>query len=266
MVLNTKPVKRFFKIVIPLALLLYFIPVLTIIFIAFGLVDLARHKKISVDLARKYFAGNGLLTWLLSPLNLFFDLIAPGNRLIYRLDDFPETHRAEIDSMLSTFNEKKDSIIADIHKKMEGKARGMLFYKWYGKNIDTSVQEFNKDFKYIKTIGVSVFNKRQSTSLHFGPLRLTLRILYNLTPLKSDKIFIEVDGVKHYWHDDPLFIFDDTIQHRSINEEDWERYCVFADILRPSPLYSLENAFMGAMQFILQKFNGVFYRNWTFLK
>lgn len=252
--------------VVPLALLLYFMPVLTVIFIALGLVDLARHKKIDMELARKYFAGNGLLTWLLSPLNLFFDIIAPGNRLVYRLDDLPEPHRAEIRSMLSIFDERKDRIIKDIHGKMQGKARGMLFYKWYGKNVDTSVPEFNKEFKYIKTIGVSVFNKRQSTSLHFGPLRLTLRILYNLTPIRSENIFIEVNGRKHYWHDDPLFIFDDTIQHRSINEEDWERYCVFADILRPSPLLGLENAFMGAMQFLLQKYNGIFYKNWTFLK
>jgi len=263
---NAKSIKRFFKIVIPLALALYFIPLLTIAFMVLGLIDLLRHGKISGELARKYFAGNGMLTWFLSPINLLFDLMAPGNKLIYGLDDFPDGHRAEIQYMLSTFDTRKDSIIADIHEKMEGKARGMLFYKWYGKNIDTSIPEFNREFKYIKTIGVSVFNKRQSTSLHFGPLRLTLRILYNLTPRKSEKIFIEVNGKKHFWHDNPLFIFDDTLQHQSINEEDWERYCVFADILRPSPFLGLETAVMKMMQFSLQRINGIFYKNWTFLK
>jgi aspartyl/asparaginyl beta-hydroxylase (cupin superfamily) len=263
---NAKSIKRFFKAVIPLGLLIYFIPVVTIAYIVLGLVDLSRHKKISAELARKYFMGNGTLTWLLSPVNLLFDIMAPGNKLVYSLADFPDAHREEIQFMLSTFDQKKDQIIAGIHEKMDGKARGMLFYKWYGKNVDTSVPEFNRDFKFIKTIGVSVFNKRQSTSLHFGPLRLTLRILYNLTPRQSEKIFIEVNGKKHFWHENPLFVFDDTLQHRSINEEDWERYCVFADILRPSPFLRLETAIMTVMQFCLQHINGVFYKNWTFLR
>ena len=48
----------------------------------------------------------------------------------------------------------------------------MLFYKWYGKDLDTDIPEFNKNFKYIKTIGVSLFREKTPTSRHFGPLRL----------------------------------------------------------------------------------------------
>ena len=141
----------------------------------------------------------------------------------------------------------------------------MLFYKWYGKNVSDTVPAFTKEFKYIKTIGVSVFNKKKSTSLHFGPLRLTLRVLYNLTPIRSDNVYIEVDGEKHFWHDDPLFIFDDTMQHRSINEEECERYCVFVDILRPSAFTGFQNTFMRITQILFINFNNIFYKNWTLL-
>ena len=34
----------------------------------------------------------------------------------------------------------------------------MYVYQWYGKHKIDNVAEFNKDFKYIKTIAVSVFS------------------------------------------------------------------------------------------------------------
>ncbi|WP_020591953.1 aspartyl/asparaginyl beta-hydroxylase domain-containing protein [Kiloniella laminariae] len=261
-----KKFSRLLRVLLPLALLLYFIPIFTLAFICMGLLDLGRHSKITPELAKKYFTGNGLLTWVLSPINLLLDLISHRNRYIYKLDDFPTEQKAEIASVLKVFDENKTEIISDIRAQLEGKSRGMLFYKWYGKNTNDAVPAFNAEYKYIKTIGVSVFNKKKSTSLHFGPLRLTLRVLYNLTPIKSDNIFIEVDGKKHFWHDDPLFIFDDTLQHQSINEEDHERYCVFVDVLRPSQFTGLQNLLMKLMQQVFIKFNGIFYKNWTFLK
>ena len=36
----------------------------------------------------------------------------------------------------------------------------MLFYKWYGYELDDSIEEFNNEYKYIKTIGVSLFRER----------------------------------------------------------------------------------------------------------
>ena len=62
----------------------------------------------------------------------------------------------------------------------------MIFFKGrYGKNVDASIDvpEFHRDFKYIRTIGVSVFNKKQSTGKHYGPLRVTLRVLYNINTI-----------------------------------------------------------------------------------
>ncbi|MEH6630476.1 MAG: aspartyl/asparaginyl beta-hydroxylase domain-containing protein [Halopseudomonas aestusnigri] len=264
--MSKKQISRFLRIIVPLTVLLYLVPIFTIVFIALGVIDLSRHNKITPKLAKKYFTGNGLLTWALSPINLFLDLISRKNKYVYKLNDFPDQHRQEIQDVLTIFDEGKEEIIKNIRAQLDGKSRGMLFYKWYGKNTNTAVPAFNKEFKYIKTIGVSVFNKKKSTSLHFGPLRLTLRVLYNLTPIKSDNIFIEVDGKKHFWHDDPLFIFDDTLQHQSINEEDHERYCVFVDVLRPSYFTGFQNIFMKVMQVVFLKINGIFYKNWAVLK
>ncbi len=261
-----KEISRYLRILIPLAILFYLVPIITVLFVACGILDIARHHRVTRDLAKQYFFRNGLPTWLLSPFNLFLDLISSRNKYVYRLEDFPSGHRAEIERVLKTFDDNRDEIISDIKKQMAGKKRGMLFYKWYDKNVNEDVPAFNEDYTYIKTIGVSVFNQKESTSLHFGPLRLTLRVLYNLTAFKSDNVFIEVDGKIHYWHDDPLFIFDDTLQHRSINEEDRERYCVFVDVLRPSRFTGLQNLIMKGIQLIFIKFNGVFYKNWTFLK
>ncbi len=261
-----KQYSRYLRVIIPLTLLFYFVPVVALIFVVCGVVDISRHRVVSAGLMQKYFIGNGLVTWLLSPVNVFFDLISERNKYIYTLDDFPPGHRSEIENVLKVFDADKDEIIADIREKMGDKKRGMLFYKWYDKSTNQSVPAFNEDMTYIKTIGVSVFNQKESTSLHFGPLRLTLRVLYNLTPLKSDNVFIEVDGQKHYWHDDPLFIFDDTLLHRSINEEDSERYCVFVDVLRPSAFTGLQNIFMKAIQVIFKNFSGIFYSRWTFLR
>jgi hypothetical protein len=69
-------------------------------------------------------------------------------------------------------------------------ALNMIFFKWYGKNIDNfySVPEFHKDYKYIRTIGISVFNKKESTDEHYGPLRTTLRVLYNINNLRVTAI------------------------------------------------------------------------------
>lgn len=100
---------------------------------------------------------------------------------------------------------------------------------------------------------------------HFGPLRLTLRILYNLTPVESEEIFIECGHTKHYWHENPLFIFDDTLMHRSANEYEARRYCVFMDVIRPSPVTGLLSVLLAAVSAMAQRTKGVFYRNWKML-
>jgi beta-hydroxylase len=263
---TSKKTLRKLAIAIPLlALCLYFIPILTVIFIALGLIDVLRNDKKDQLLFSRYFLGNGMFTWLLSPFNLLVDLICYRNRKVYKLDDFPDAYRQEIDFILGTFREKKTEIIADIDANFGAGRRGMYVYRWYGKRRIDNVAEFNRDFKYIKTIAVSVFSGRESTSYHFGPLRLSLRILYNLLPVQSDKVFVECGNAKNFWHENPLFIFDDTLLHRSVNEYDGRRYCVFMDVIRPSPFPGLISGLLAAVSVSVERINSMFYKNWKMI-
>jgi aspartyl/asparaginyl beta-hydroxylase (cupin superfamily) len=263
--MNMKLVRRGARTLIILAVLFYFIPWIAAFFVLCGIVDLSRHRRFDTALISKYLTGNGLLTWLLSPVNLVFDLISKRRPGVLRIEDFDPPAQAEIRELLAAFDTDKEAILADINASMGDSKRGMLFYKWYDQNLDTSRPLFNKDWTFIKTIGVSVFNSREKTGLHFGPLRLTVRLLYNLTARQSDNIFIEVNGQKHFWHDDPLFIFDDTIQHRSVNEEDGYRAVVFVDVLRPSRFPGLQNAIIKVFNAVLKPINRLFYKNWDML-
>ena len=86
------------------------------------------------DLAtiKRYFLGNGLLTWLLSPFNLFLDLISHRNKGIYCLQDLPSAYQQEISMLLQDININKDYLKKEMTEKLSINARGMLFFKWYG--------------------------------------------------------------------------------------------------------------------------------------
>jgi aspartyl/asparaginyl beta-hydroxylase (cupin superfamily) len=248
-----------------LAAAFYFIPIAAAVWLVCGIIDVMRNKGRTPLLYNRYFFGNGVPTWLLSPFNLLVDLLSYRNPGIYTLDDFPPAYRAEIDEVLSVFKDNKDRIIADIDAKFEKGRRGMYVYRWYGKRFIDNVPELNRDFKYLKTIAVSVFSGKESTSFHYGPLRLSLRILYNLTPVLSDQVYIECNGVKHYWHENQLYIFDDTLMHRSVNEYDARRYNVFMDIIRPSPVPGLISAMLAVVSRTVERVNSMFYKNWTMI-
>ena len=111
-----------------------------------------------------------------------------------------------------------------------------------------------------------MFSGRESTSFHYGPLRLTLRVLYNLSPVRTDQIFIECGNAKHFWHDEPLYIFDDTLIHRSVNKHDARRYCVFMDIVRPTPYPALLSFLVSVVSLLVEKINAIFYSHWKILR
>ena len=144
----------------------------------------------------------------------------------------------------------------------------MLFYRWYGRKYENSIElpGIEQDFRFIRTIGVSSFKSGVSTAFHFGPFRSTIRVLYNLNRIESDQVFIEVGDHKHLWKDEPLFIFDDTLMHRSVNESDELRYCVFADIIRPSYFPFVLKSIVSVIQNIFYRFNFIFYNKWKFIK
>lgn len=245
---------------------LYFLPYLIPIYAVFGLLDLSRHEKIDYITFKRYFWGNGFPTLLLAPFNLLIDLLSKRNRYVYQLDDLPEEYQEEINRAVDSLKSRKEELIEAIDKQMADNRRGMLFLKWYDRKMDQSILEFDEEFRYIKTVAVSVFNKHQQTKLHFGPLRLTLRVLYNLTPVDSEKVYIQVGQKKYFWRDNPMFIFDDTLIHKSANLTDNIRYCLFMDIVRPSSSPAVLEFALKKVNFMMQGIKKIFYKNWSVIR
>lgn len=262
---TVKSIRRVAIGAVVLAAGLFFVPILMIFYVITGLLDVLRNKRRDALVFQRYFLGNGIPTWLLSPFNLLVDVFCYRNKGVYQLEDLPPEWRAEVDSVLDVFRSRKDEIVADVDRAFGEGRRGMFVYTWYGTEKPHAIEEFKKDFRYIKTIAVSVFSGKESTSFHYGPLRLTLRVLYNLTPVETDKVYIQCGWEKHYWHQNPLYIFDDTLIHRSVNEHDARRYAVFMDIMRPTPFPGLLAVFISGVSLIAERFNQIFYKNWKML-
>ncbi len=263
-----KRVRRIAILVAVLAPAAWFVPIPTGILVACGVIDVLRHRRITVRLVEQYFTGNGILTWLLSPLNLLADLLSHRNPGISTLASLPPAHRAEIEACTRALAENAELVKAHVAKTLAANRRGMFTFQWYGRpqSPEMRIPAFERDYRYIKTIALSVFNTRERTSWHFGPLRLTFRVLFNLDPIDSRAVFIEVDNRIHYWIDDPLFIFDDTFFHRSTNDVEQVRYCLFMDIVRPNRWDALFDVAVHAVSVISRSFQRMFYKNWSFLR
>lgn len=263
-----KPVFKYLKRIIAFAAALWLIPLPLVVWLITGLVDVTRNRPISLQTLQRYFCGNGIVTWMLSPFNLFIDLCCfPNwNSGIYRKVDLPTVCQSEIDRIVTNALEGK--LAERVCEQLKGEKRGMMMFKWYGQNLPTTVEMpfFHEQFQYIQTIGVSVFNRRQSTSLHFGPIRPTLRVLYNINEVVSEDAYIDVGNHRHFWSREKLFIFDDTLQHRSVNDSDALRVCLFVDILRPSYMQWLLRSIVTMVRLTSAPIRRVFYKNWTFLK
>ena len=244
---------------------LYFVPFLTLFFLITGLFDVLRNERQTRDLFERYFSGNGFTTWMLSPLNLALDLTSYPNKKIYSLEDFSPDAREEIEAVLSVFLARKQEIIAQVDRSFESGRRAMFLYRWFGRRYNQDIAEFNRPFKHIQTIAVSVFQGKEATGFHFGPFRATMRVLYNLTPVERDDVFVECGQTRHYWHQNPLFIFDDTLMHRSVNEHDARRYCVFVDVIRPSPVTGLLCFLLVPISTVTHLTKGIFYKHWRML-
>ena len=53
---------------------------------------------------RRYFLGNGILTWLLSPFNIVMDLLSLPyiNKGVYQLADLPSAYQEEVKRLIDT--------------------------------------------------------------------------------------------------------------------------------------------------------------------
>jgi aspartyl/asparaginyl beta-hydroxylase (cupin superfamily) len=250
-------------------LLAYLFPKVVLIYLICGLYDVLRNDERNLALFQRYFFGNGILLWLLSPVNVLLDLLSLPyvNKGVYRLEDLPARHRSEIVRLIEAAD--RNDLVGQLRQAASGGTRSMFFFKWYGANVDSVVKvpEFHDDYKWITTVGVSVFNKRQSTSKHFGPLRASLRVLYNLNDVVDDSAYIVVGRTTHVWRKEKLFIFDDTLSHQSFNETDQTRYNLFVDIVRPTTIPAAFKAFIRFVGlFMSQGMNKMFYARWKVQK
>ena len=261
-------VVKVLKRVVPLALLLWLAPLVLLVYVVFGLIDVSRNRPWKLSTVDRYFAGNGVFTWLLAPFNLLMDVCALPyrNRGIYKLADLPAGHQDEIRQLIDAAHRR--DLVGALEAKLGNNKRGMIFWQWYGKVLPTTVDipEFSKRYRYIRTVGCSIFNKKASTGKHFGPLRVTLRVLYNVNDITDPNVYVAVGDHVHRWRDEKLFVFDDTLMHQSVNESDGVRYCLFVDIVRPSPVPWLLSGVLTAIRLTIAPFRAVFYKHWAFLK
>ena len=264
-----KSVKRLLKGAVLFAPACYLLPKVTLFYVACGLYDVSRNRRLGLPLVSRYFCGNGVLTWLLSPLNILLDLLSLPfvNKGVYKLEDLPPAHQREVRRLIEAA--RGENLVEKLQAVAQDQKRSMFFFKWYGKDVKTvvDVPAFHESYRYVKTIGVSVFNKKASTSAHFGPVRAMLRVLYNVNDMADESAYIKVGDVAHYWKRDKLFIFDDTLLHQSFNESDQVRYCLFVDIVRPSRIPAVLNLAVSAIARLMSAGgSAAFYGNWKVFK
>ena len=225
-----------------------------------GLIEILRNRPLTLEIFIHYFWEKGVLNLLLAPLNLFLDVLSLKNHKIYAVEDYTESHQEEIQKVLELFDIHKDKIREYMDPNVEVDGRSLLFLKWYGQDENFIIPDFNKEFKYIQTIAISAFKKSKGLSWHLGPLRTNFRVLYNFYP--GPDSFLEVQGKKHYWSDNPYFSFDDTLYHRSVNDSDQTRYCAFIDIQRPTHFPGILRFVNKLVHIIILKIRPVFYTRW----
>jgi beta-hydroxylase len=143
--------KRVVKRVGFVAAAVYFAPATFAVYVVFGLLDFVRNKARNLASLDRYFAGNGVFTWLLAPFNLLMDLLALPycNKGIYQLADLPKPYQDEITDLIEAA--QRSDLVGKLNDKLTGVKRGMIFFKWYGKNVATSldVPELQRPYKYI---------------------------------------------------------------------------------------------------------------------
>ncbi len=258
------------RVLFPLGVLApfaYFFPKIALFYAVCGAYDVSRNQGLNLSTLRRYFIGNGFLTWVLSPFNTLLDLLSLPyiNKGVYRLEDLPPAYQDEVKRLMQIAEE--GNLVARLEERAKEFPRTMIFFRWYGVNADTflDVPAFHQPWKYIQTIGVSVFNKKVSTSKHFGFMRASLRVLYNLNDMNDHSAFIEVGDKISYWRENKLFIFDDTLLHKSVNETNQVRYCLFVDMVRPTPFPGVMRAVISGIRLLTQSFKFVYYQNWKVL-
>jgi hypothetical protein len=248
--------------------IVYFFPKLALLYAVCGAYDVSRNTDLNLSTLRRYFLGNGVLLWILSPINVLLDLLSLPyiNKGVYRLEDLPQGHQDEINRLIKGANDA--DLVRRVEERSKEHKRALILWRYYGVPTETivDVPAFNGPWTYVQTIGLSVFNKRISTSLHFGWMRASFRVLYNVNDITDRSAYIVVGKVTHRWCDGKLFIFDDTLLHLSANETDQPRYCMYIDILRPTPFPWFMAGVCTVESYVAKKIKLISLSNWTLVE
>src|SRR5262245_42922372 len=246
----------------------YVFPKIALFYAICGAYDVSRSRPLNAELLRRYFIGNGFGTWMLSPFNSLLDLLSLPfvNKGVYRLADLPPAWQDEVKRLVQAA--KDADLVRQLEEQSSQYQRTMIFFRWYGANVNSSlsVPAFHQPWKYIQTIGVSVFNRKVATSWHFGYLRASLRLLYNLNDMSDASSYIIVGDTTSYWRDNKLFIFDDTLLHASVNDTEQARYCLFVDMVRPTLFPRVMAGVVTLVGYLTERFKFLYYGHWKIIK
>jgi len=85
-------IRKYFvrRVLFPLGVLApfaYFFPKIALFYAICGAYDVGRNQGLNFSTLRRYFIGNGFLTWVLSPFNTLLDLLSllfPKDRRLLR--------------------------------------------------------------------------------------------------------------------------------------------------------------------------------------
>ena len=129
------------RVLFPIAVFVpfgYFLPELAIFYAVCGLYDVSRNRPMNLSLLQRYFLGNGFLTWVLSPINILLDLLSlalhqQGSVSAGR--PASRTTRRRVKRLIDTA--ERENLVAKLRERSKANSRTMIFFKWYGVNVDT---------------------------------------------------------------------------------------------------------------------------------
>ena len=128
----------FRRVVLPICILVpfaYFFPKIALFYAICGAYDVSRNRPMTAETVRRYFIGNGVGTWLLSPLNCLLDLLCLPyiNKGVYQLADLPSGHQDEIKRLIEGANSA--DLVGQLQERSKENQRTMLFFRWYGVDV-----------------------------------------------------------------------------------------------------------------------------------
>ena len=208
------------------------------------------------------------MTWVLSPFNTLLDLLSLPyiNKGVYRLEDLPPAYQDEVKRLIEIA--KEENLVAQLEERAKEFPRTMIFFRWYGVNMKTipgcssvssAVEVHPDDWGFsLQQEGFHL----QAFWIHAG----IVAVLYNLNDMNDHSAYIEVGDKTSYWRENKLFIFDDTLLHYSANETNQTRYCLFVDMVRPTPFPGFMRLVISGVRLMTQSFKFVYYKNWKILE